>query len=102
MSTSRAWSRCSGMCVACCVTMASYFSTWVILTSAGGVAVVALSILSDPAGVQSLVTLPAKHLKIIQSVIVFAEVFVVRVYGLIGLADLTAIACTFPRLALCR
>ncbi len=60
--------------------------------------------LSDPDGVKSLVAFPAKHLQILKRVIVFAEVFVMRVAWLIRLAKLTAMVGAFPckRLHLAR
>jgi hypothetical protein len=57
---------------------------------------ISATLFSPVLGVEPLVTRAAKHLKVLQRVVVFAEVFVVRVAWRIRLAKLTAMVGTIP------
>lgn len=68
----RDWLKCFARFAVCCAMTARCSSILETL------------IFLEALGVQALVALPAKHLKVVQRVIVFAEVFVMRVNGLIA------------------
>src|SRR6185312_16870461 len=80
------WSRCSARCAACSATMAAFF--------------LILGTLTPVLSVQALMAQAAKHLKVRQVMVVFAEVYVMRVAWLIGLADFAAVTRAFPCLFL--
>lgn len=82
----RGWWTCSAKCGGCCAMMGRCFSISEIPT------------LPDPFGVQPLMALPTKHLKVFKSVVVFAKVFVMRVYRVIALAYLATVPRSLPRL----